>query len=78
MTTVYTQTHLDNLDEAIANGHLRVRYADKEVTYRSIDEMLKIRSHIARQLGQTTSTSGRILTNFDKGLYASESDDFDE
>lgn len=39
----WTQEQLDALDLAIAGGELTVRYGERSVTYRSIDEMLKIR-----------------------------------
>lgn len=74
MTTPYTQATLDALDEAIASGHLRVKYADKEVQYRSMDELLRARAHVAKQLGQTNSRQ-RILTNFDKGLNGCADED---
>ena len=73
-TTVYTQTHLDNLDEAIANGHLSVKYADKEVKYRSLDEMMRIRAHIAKALGLTNSVQA-IRTNFSKGFTCADDED---
>lgn len=35
----YTQDQVDRLEAAIAEGAVRVRYADREVTYRNLDEM---------------------------------------
>ena len=35
----YTQTQIDTLKSAIAEGALKVRFGDREVTYRSLDEM---------------------------------------
>ena len=35
----YTQAHLDALQQALASGELRVRFADREVTYRSVEEL---------------------------------------
>lgn len=48
---------LTALDQAIASGYLRVKYEDKEVTYQSIDQMLKARTFAAFQLDQ-----GRVST----------------
>lgn len=45
-----TQADLDALDEAIASGTLQVRFADRQVTYRSLDEMLRIRARMDRAL----------------------------
>lgn len=35
----YTQTDIDNLERAIAMGELKVKLADREVTYRSLDDL---------------------------------------
>lgn len=62
----YTQTQLDELEAAIASGSLIVKFGDKQVQYRSLDEMKKIRDDIRKALGQTNK-SGRVYTNFAKG-----------
>jgi len=64
----FTQTQLDALEEAIAGGTTRVKYADKEVEYRSLSEMLKLRDIIRRALGLTDSTAARIYPETGKGL----------
>lgn len=63
----YSQTDLDAIEEAIASGALKVKYADKEVTYRSLDEMMKVRDLIRRKLG-ATSISGNLNPVYSKGL----------
>jgi thiamine monophosphate synthase len=50
----FTQDQLDSLEEALASGALTVKYRDKEVTYRSLNEMLKLRDMIATKLGKKT------------------------
>lgn len=35
----WTQTDIDKLKAAIAQGATKVKFADREVTYRSLDEM---------------------------------------
>lgn len=40
----YTLEQITALETAIAQGALSVKYSDKEVTYRSLEEMLKILS----------------------------------
>lgn len=47
----FTLERLRLLEEAIGTGELTVKYSDKEVTYRSIDDMLKAREVIRRALG---------------------------
>lgn len=53
----YTQTDLDNLDAAIADGNLTVRMADRLVTRRSVEELLAMRAHVAAQLQAQTNAS---------------------
>lgn len=47
----FTQDQLNALEGAIAEGALRVKYSDKEVEYRSLEEMLKIRDIMRNALG---------------------------
>lgn len=42
-----TQTDLDALDLAIASSELEVRLEGRSVKYRSTDELLKARAHVA-------------------------------
>lgn len=55
------QQDLDALEEAIVKGVKVVKYVDKEVTYRSLDEMLRVRDIIRKKLGLDTddNTGGR-------------------
>lgn len=46
----FTQDDLDRIRTAIATGELRVRYADREVEYRSIDELIEAEKRILRAL----------------------------
>lgn len=65
----FTSDQLTKLDEAIAQGSLTVKYQDKQVTYRSLDEMLKIRDLMRTELGLTSgSRGGRVYPTFSKGL----------
>ena len=51
-----SQSGLDAIEEAIAGGYLRVKYDDKEVWYRDMNELLKARELIRRRLGAGTTT----------------------
>jgi len=42
-----TQTDLDNIDTAIAASELEVEVDGRRVKYRSMNELLKARSHVA-------------------------------
>lgn len=64
-----TQQYTD-LQNAIATGATKVRYSDKEVTYRSLEEMRSLLAEMAAELGiVTTSGAGRRVANFTSSLY---------
>jgi len=67
----FTLDQYNILNAAIAQGALTVEYADKKVTYRSLDEMLEIRDLMANELGlngTSPKTKGRTYGTFSKGL----------
>lgn len=49
----WSQTDLDTLDAAIATGVRKVRYADREVEYQSIPDMLIARTELVNTLSKT-------------------------
>ena len=51
----YTSSDLDRLDSAIASGVLTVEFGGRKRTFRSIDDLLKARAHVAAQLSGRTS-----------------------
>ena len=66
----YTQTDIDKLKAAIAQGALRVRYADREVYYRSLSEMRQtlgmMQAAVDAAAGKTRVRQVRFQTS--KGL----------
>ena len=67
----FTQTQLDALDAAIAQGTFSVQYGNKMVTYKSLDEMLRIRALMYNSLNPNATNSnarGRQYGEFNKGL----------
>tara|TARA_R110000803_G_scaffold162194_1_gene225787 strand:+ start:2667 stop:2906 length:240 start_codon:yes stop_codon:yes gene_type:complete len=63
-STTYTEENLANLEAAIAEGALKVKYADKEIEYRSLKDMLKIVDIMKKALGKDCpAPAGR------KGLF---------
>lgn len=64
----WTQTDLDKIEAAIKDGVLSVKYSDKTVQYRSLDEMLKIRDLIKKELGISTGAGQRLYASYSKGL----------
>lgn len=63
----YTIDQLNRLEAAIAEGALTVKYQDKQVTYRSLDEMIRIRKLMRDELGLNGTSGGRRLAGFSKG-----------
>jgi hypothetical protein len=69
----FTNEQLVALDSAISQGVLKVKYSDKEVTFRSLSDMLKLRDMMLRELGQGSST--RKFAVFNKGLGSKQTND---
>jgi hypothetical protein len=63
----YTQLQYDTLKAAVAQGALRVKYADKEIEYRSLAEMYIILSSMEAELFPKSS-SNRRYASFSKGI----------
>lgn len=63
----WTQADLDAINTAIASGTSRVKYADREVQYRSLDELTQIRDAIRRDLGVSVTAASRRYLSHDKG-----------
>jgi len=64
----WTQDDLTAINASIANGSARVRYADREVQYRSLAELIQIRDAIRRELGVGSASGGRRVYAHDKGV----------
>lgn len=63
-----TQTDLDALDLAIASSELEVRLEGRTVKYRSTDELLKARAHVADVVaGAPTRSSYRFTFATQRG-----------
>lgn len=52
-----SSTDLDKLDAAIAQGALTVEFNGRRMTYRSVDELLAARAHVAAQIAAAAATS---------------------
>jgi hypothetical protein len=57
----WTERDLKRLDSAIATGTLFVRFDDKEVAYRSLEEMLKLRSLIIDGLSSPYGLKDKVF-----------------
>ncbi len=70
----FTQAQLDALESAIAQGALEVQYSDKRVRYRSLDEMLRLRDAMRRDLGLISAGASRVIPGYKSGLQTDEDD----
>lgn len=65
----FTLDQLTALDAAIAQGTLIVKYSDKEVTYRTLEEMMQIRALVQQDLGLISKVNpGRRYADYSSGL----------
>lgn len=63
----FTLSQIEALEKAIAEGVTRVKYENKEVEYRSLDEMLKLLDLMRSSLGLKPRAQ-RLLAKYSKGL----------
>ena len=63
----WTQQNLNDLDQAIASGARSVSYEGKQISYGSLDEMLRIRGMIMTALGMAMPASRTIFAGHDRG-----------
>lgn len=64
----YTETDLARVRTAIAKGERTVQFADRMVTYRSVDELLEAERHIAATVEPRTRPRISYLSS-SKGLH---------
>lgn len=65
----YTTLEYETLVKAIAQGALIVKYGDKEITYRSLNEMQRIKKEMEAELGlNATKKPSRRFAQHSKGL----------
>jgi len=63
----YTKAHLDAVERAIARGEKIVRYSDRTVEYRTVDELIKARDLIRTELTNAAGPRSRIVRVFHGG-----------
>lgn len=68
----WTQTDIDKLKAAIGQGATKVKFADREVTYRSLEEMREtlrlMQVEVDAATGVVRSRRRRVLFATGKGL----------
>ena len=63
----FTQKHLDAIERAIARGEKVVRYSDRTVEYRTVDELLKAREEIRTSLTSAAGPRSRVVRLYHGG-----------
>lgn len=64
----FTTAQYDALVDAIAKGITVVKYTDKVIEYRSLDEMLRLLDLMEKDLGLKPVGGVRLLAKHSKGL----------
>jgi len=54
------QSEIDALNEAIASGERLVRFADRTIEYRSVDELIRARDDRLRQMQSEQDTAAGV------------------
>lgn len=63
----WTQEDLNAIDQLIATGSKKIQYGDKIMEARPLDEMLKIKNMMQKELGLPTG-AGKVIVSASKGL----------
>lgn len=63
----YTEQQLIAVEQAITRGERVVRYADRTVEYRSVDELMKVRDQIRSSLADAVGPRSRVVRLFHRG-----------
>jgi hypothetical protein len=63
----FTQKHLEAVEAAIARGEKTVRYTDRTIEYRTVDELLKAREEIRTSLTSAAKPRSRVYRLYHGG-----------
>ena len=64
----FTVNSLEDLEKAIATGARVIKYQDREFQMRSLDDQLRLRRMLRRELGLAPRGRRRLTSSYDKGL----------
>lgn len=64
----WTEDDYNRLKKAIGLGAIKVKYADKEVNYPSLNDMRNLLAEMAVSLGYNNLDSNKYYGEFNKGL----------
>jgi hypothetical protein len=60
LSMAFTNDQLSKIESAIAQGALTVKYADRLVTYHSVNEMMRLRDTMRAELGVSVAAGARM------------------
>ncbi|MAM87559.1 MAG: hypothetical protein CME36_09675 [unclassified Hahellaceae] len=63
----YTDTDIQAVEDALKSGALRVKYADREVTYRSQAELFALLRSMRESLQTTAPAKTHTFKSFSRG-----------
>lgn len=63
----YIKAHLDAVERAIARGEKTVRYTDRTVEYRTVDELIRARDLIRTELTAAAGPRSRVIRIYHGG-----------
>ncbi|MGY3296751.1 hypothetical protein ACVWY1_001172 [Pseudomonas sp. TE6288] len=63
----YTKADLATVERAIARGEKIVRYSDRTVEYRTVDELIKARDLIQSELVKASGPRSRVVRVYHGG-----------
>jgi hypothetical protein len=72
----YSKEQYQTLQDAIASGTLSVKYSDKEVTYRSLDDMIRVLNLMRTELFPDKRPVRRKYALYDKGIEGNRDSDY--
>ena len=70
-----TQADLDRLDAAIAGNKLVVQHGERRIQYRSMDELMKAREHVAQQLAAAAAEQSGTRRSTRRFVFATHRGD---
>lgn len=62
-----TQKDIDRIDRAIAKGERVVRFSDRSVEYRSVDELIKAKNEMLTELNKSGKRRSRVVRLYHAG-----------
>lgn len=63
----WSESDITALETAIKQGTVRVKFADREITYRSLDEMIRLRDLMISSVRGKSTPKSHTFGDYDRG-----------